>query len=96
MCFVPDLVRWTFEGDALPMGLRPEGIYFRPKVVFDQRTSEYVLWVNYLRQQDPTTWLGSTPLQSYMTNISTVVGKSSTPVGPFAIATPPAASRPSQ
>ena len=84
-----DLVQWTYEGDALPMELRPRGIYFRPKVIFDQRTSEYVLWVNYLRQQSATSWPGTTPLQSYMTNISTVVGKSTSPLGPFRIAAPP-------
>ena len=46
----PDLLHWTYEGDGLPAGARPPGIYFRPKVVFDPRTKEFVLWVNYLRQ----------------------------------------------
>lgn len=82
-----DLVRWTFEGDALPMNLRPRGVYFRPKVIFDARTNEYVLWVNYLRQQG-THWPQNTPLQSYISNISTLVAKSKSPTGPFRLATP--------
>ena len=45
-----DLVRWRYEGDALPFDARPRGIYFRPKVIFDARTGDYVLWINYLRQ----------------------------------------------
>ena len=82
-----DLVQWTYEGDALPVATRPRGIYFRPKVVFDARSSEYVLWINYLRQER-TTWPLNTPVRSYQNNISAIVGKSSSPVGPFRIVNP--------
>ena len=44
----PDLVNWTSEGEILPASDRPEGIYFRPKVKYNARTKEFVLWVNYL------------------------------------------------
>ena len=83
-----DLVQWTYEGDALPFSSRPRGIYFRPKVIFDARTSEYVLWINYLRQSSRTSWPGNSPLQSYMSNITIVVGKSLSPVGPFRVVNP--------
>lgn len=83
-----DLVTWRFEGDALPFGARPRGIYFRPKVVYDARAGEYVLWINYLRQQSRLSWPADTPLQSYMSNISAVVGKATSPAGPFAIVNP--------
>ena len=59
-----DLVRWHYEGDALPAAKRPPGIYFRPKLIYDARTSEFVLWVNYLRQQGPR-WPANTPLQAH-------------------------------
>lgn len=45
-----DLVLWKFEGEALPFRSRPLGIYFRPKVVYNQQTHEYVLWVNLLHK----------------------------------------------
>ena len=44
----PDLQQWTFIADILPVESRPEGIYFRPKVVYNVNTEEYVLWINYL------------------------------------------------
>jgi hypothetical protein len=83
-----DLVFWKYEGDALPFDSRPRGIYFRPKIIFDKRTSEYVLWVNFLRQES-TTWPLSTPVRSYQNNISTLVSKSTSPLGPFSIGPPP-------
>eukprot|EP00931_Biecheleriopsis_adriatica_P028574 TRINITY_DN17031_c0_g1_i1.p1 TRINITY_DN17031_c0_g1~~TRINITY_DN17031_c0_g1_i1.p1 ORF type:complete len:440 (+),score=64.77 TRINITY_DN17031_c0_g1_i1:26-1345(+) len=82
-----DLVRWTYEGDALPKSMRPYGIYFRPKIIFDPRTSEFVLWINYLRQQGPN-WPRNTPLQSYISNISIVVAKAASPQGPFKVVNP--------
>ena len=69
------------------MPSRPTGIYFRPKVVFDSRTSEYVLWINYLRQEG-SSWPYNTPVRSYSNNISAVVAKSSSPAGPFKIVNP--------
>lgn len=80
----PDLVSWTYEGNGLPLENRPEGIYFRPKVIFDNKTAEYVLWVNYLRKSG-STWASNTPLTSYMSNISYIVARSSTVTGPFTV-----------
>lgn len=82
-----DLVTWRYEADAFPKSRRPRGIYFRPKVVFDARTSEYVLWINFLRQEG-TVWPLNTPLTSYAHNISAVVAKSASPIGPFQIVNP--------
>lgn len=83
----PDLVSWTYEGDGLPEAARPSGIYFRPKVVFDPRTFEYVLWINYLKKSGGS-WPMSTPLLSYMGNISYVVARASSPTGPFTVVNP--------
>ena len=84
-----DLVRWRYEGDALPFDARPRGIYFRPKVIFDARSGDYVLWINYLRQSPRSAFpAGNTPLQSYMSNISTIVAKARSPRGPFAVVNP--------
>eukprot|EP01062_Namystynia_karyoxenos_P029787 TRINITY_DN22323_c0_g1_i1.p1 TRINITY_DN22323_c0_g1~~TRINITY_DN22323_c0_g1_i1.p1 ORF type:complete len:366 (+),score=96.21 TRINITY_DN22323_c0_g1_i1:85-1182(+) len=76
----PDLVNWTFAGDALPLAARPEGIYFRPKVVRHQQRGEWVLWVNYLAEGHPGEW----PLRAYP-NATYVVAVSSSPVGPFKV-----------
>lgn len=46
----PNLRDWKFEGEGLPMASRPRGIYFRPKVAFNRKTGEYVLWINLLYQ----------------------------------------------
>merc|ERR1719186_950912 len=54
----PDLEQWTFVTDIFPVGSRPDGIYFRPKVIYHKQTKEYVLWINYLAP-------ASTPLASY-------------------------------
>ena len=73
-----DLTTWSFVGDALPVnGTRPEGIYFRPKVVFNPKTSQYVLWINYL--PPARTPLGSYPEATYL------VGTSDKAEGPFEI-----------
>ena len=81
----PDLTNWTFEGDALPTQARPKGVYFRPKVVYNRRTSEYVLWINFLYERSAH----QTPLGAYP-NATYLVGASKSPVGPFTIATPSA------
>ena len=82
-----DLATWRYEGDALPVNARPFGIYFRPKIVFDHRSDEFVLWINYLRKQGPR-WPQNTPLQSYTSNISIVVARAQSLRGPFAIVEP--------
>lgn len=44
----PDLENWTFVKDVFPPNARPEGIYFRPKVLYNSQNDEFVLWVNHL------------------------------------------------
>ena len=64
-----DLSSWTYVGDALPVnGTRPEGIYFRPKVVYNPKTSLYVLWINYLPPAN--TPLGAYPNATYLVGTS--------------------------
>ena len=74
-----DLVSWTYEGDALPQASRPSGVYFRPKVIYNANTTEYVLWVNVLAADK-----GPTPLKAYPHAVY-MVGVSGTPTGPFSI-----------
>ena len=79
----PDLINWTYVGDALPFNTRPFGIYFRPKVIYNKMTQKYVLWINWVSYEQ------------HMDNISTVnyyntsyiVATSNSPNGPFEIET---------
>jgi hypothetical protein len=64
----PDLAQWTFEGELLRG--RPEGIYYRPYVVFNPNTRQYVLWYNWY----PKLWDGRVG-----------VATSDTPLGPFTV-----------
>lgn len=67
----PDLERWTLEGELLEE--RPEGIYYRPYVVFNPNTRKYVLWYNWYLKL----WNGQVG-----------VATCDTPVGPFKIINP--------
>jgi len=78
----PDLATWTFRGNALPTEARPNGIYFRPKVIFNSATAKYVMWVNYLPP-------ASSPLAAYP-NATYVIAESATPAGPFTVVNPKA------
>ena len=71
----PDLENWTFVRDIYPTENRQEGIYFRPKVIYNESTQEYVLWINYLAP-------ASSPLVSYP-KAMLVVATSKSPSGPF-------------
>ena len=73
----PDLETWTFVSSILPLKDRPEGIYFRPKVIYNQKNSEYILWINYLAPD-------SSPLAAYPKAVL-IVASSKTPEGPFTI-----------
>ena len=75
----PDLESWTFVSNILPLDLRPEGIYFRPKVLFNKATEEWVLWVNHLPP-------AISPLVAYP-EAGFLVATSSTPEGPFSVVT---------
>jgi hypothetical protein len=66
-----DLVHWRFEGEILESP--PDGVYFRPYVVFNPATRKYVLWYNWY----PRLWDGQ---------VGAAV--SDTPVGPFTIVNP--------
>jgi len=67
----PDLGRWTFEGELLKYP--PTGVYYRPYVVFNSNTRQYVLWYNWY----PKLWDGQIG-----------VAVSDKPTGPFRIANP--------
>lgn len=76
-----DLRSWTFVGDALagtPSWLRDHSIIFRPAVIRHPRSGQYVLWVNRLPRDSPTT-------EAYR-RAGFAVGVSSRPEGPFAFA----------
>ena len=81
----PDLVSWTRAREALPIADRPEGIYFRPKVVRCPLTGKFVLWINYLPP-------ASTPLAAYP-HATYSAATADSPEGPFTIVTPKTAVR---
>ena len=74
-----DLMEWEFMGDILPQGMRPEGVYFRPKVLYDDRTQRFILWVNIVNQ-----WLVHLP--NYLDS-DLLVATSSSIAGPYTITT---------
>jgi hypothetical protein len=75
----PDLSRWTFVRDIFPWnGGRPLGIYYRPKVIFNQLTQLYVLWVNRVQRS------GRFDIPDFF-NASYVVATSRTPDGLFTV-----------
>ena len=63
-----DLEHWTFDGELLKSP--PDGVYYRPYVVYNRRTKMYVLWYNWY----PKLFEG---------RVGVAIGK--TPVGPFTI-----------
>ena len=77
----PDLKHWTFETELAPSGSRPVGIYFRPKVLYNPRSKEFVLWVNYLAP-------ASSPLRAYPKAVF-LVFTSQSPLGPFKLESGP-------
>jgi hypothetical protein len=46
------LKNWHYEGELLPN--KPEGVYYRPNVVYNKKTKKYVLWYNW----NPKLWDG--------------------------------------
>ena len=73
-----DLANWTFISNVLPEEDRPNGIYFRPKVIYDSRRNHYVLWVNRVN--------GFMGLPNYL-DADLLVAVSNTPEGPFTVIT---------
>ena len=54
----PDLWQWTEVGDALvgaPSWLRDDSIVFRPAILRNPTTGRFVLWINRLPRDTPTT-----------------------------------------
>lgn len=64
----PDMQTWTFEGSLLKSP--PNGVFYRPYVVFNPKTKKYVAWYNWY----PKLWQGQDG-----------VAVSDNPVGPFVI-----------
>ncbi len=75
----PDLENWTFQANIFPENARPFGIYFRPKVIYNEKTGQFVLWINHLPP-------ASTPLASYP-DARLMVAISSDPKGVFEVVT---------
>ena len=75
----PDLENWTFIANVFPESTRPEGIYFRPKVIFNRNTGKFVLWINHLPP-------ANSPLASYP-NARLLVAQSDSPDGVFQVVT---------
>jgi hypothetical protein len=63
-----DLVTWKFEGKLLAS--RPDGVYYRPHVVYNAKNKKYILWYNW----NPKLWDGQFG-----------VAESEYPQGPFKI-----------
>eukprot|EP00039_Didymoeca_costata_P021798 m.345456 g.345456 ORF g.345456 m.345456 type:complete len:364 (-) comp26482_c0_seq1:23-1114(-) len=64
-----DFASWEYKGVALQLANRPQGIEFRPHVVYNQASNKYVMWF----EDRPTAIVSS----GYF------VATSSTPEGPF-------------
>mmetsp|Transcript_44120 Transcript_44120/g.103677 ORF Transcript_44120/g.103677 Transcript_44120/m.103677 type:complete len:309 (-) Transcript_44120:67-993(-) len=71
----PDLASgtWTYVSDALPVEHRPEGIYYRPRVIYNKANATFVLWVNLV------------PDGSQFGASRYVVATSKKPTGPFSV-----------
>jgi Glycosyl hydrolases family 43 len=63
-----NLTNWTFEGELIQN--RPDGVYYRPHVVFNKKRKKYILWYNW----NPKLWDGQFG-----------VAESDLPTGPFKI-----------
>eukprot|EP00462_Mataza_sp_D1_P006741 CAMPEP_0175121810 /NCGR_PEP_ID=MMETSP0087-20121206/1369_1 /TAXON_ID=136419 /ORGANISM="Unknown Unknown, Strain D1" /LENGTH=240 /DNA_ID=CAMNT_0016403381 /DNA_START=119 /DNA_END=838 /DNA_ORIENTATION=- len=82
----PDLSSWKLQSlNVLPVSSRPNGIYYRPKVVFNTQTKLFVLWVNLLPYS-----ADESPLQVYPHAVY-LVASSAQLAGPFVVRTKQAA-----
>ena len=64
-----DLMSWTYEGRLLKEDA-PQGVYYRPHVIYNEKTKRYVLWYNWY----PKLWDGQFG-----------VATSKSPTGPFKV-----------
>jgi hypothetical protein len=64
-----NLSKWKFEGALLKE--KPEGVYYRPHVVYNAKTKKYVLWYNWY----PKLWYGQfgVAISDYPTGPFTIV-----------------------
>lgn len=72
----PDLVNWTLRSENI-LPVRPFGIYFRPKVVFNMNTRQFVMWIHRLPN-------ATSPLAGYAL-AALVVAVADKPNGPFTV-----------
>jgi len=63
-----NLKDWRFDGELIESP--PDGVYYRPYVIYNRNTRKYILWYNWL----PKLWEGKVG-----------VAVSDTPVGPFKV-----------
>ncbi len=63
-----DMTNWKYEGKLLDT--QPEGVYYRPHVIYNKKNKKYILWYNWY----PKLWEGQFG-----------VATSDTPHGPFKI-----------
>jgi hypothetical protein len=69
VCYSSDnMTTWKYEGALLPQ--KPKGVYYRPHVIFNEKTKKYILWYNW----NPKLWDGQFG-----------VAESVNPQGPFTI-----------
>lgn len=74
-----NLYDWKLENnDLLPFGDRPSAIYYRPKVIYNKKNQQYVMWLNAVF----VNWVPNFMNSTY------VVATSSSPFGPFHVVTP--------
>eukprot|EP00756_Hemistasia_phaeocysticola_P055694 Hpha_TRINITY_DN31661_c0_g1::TRINITY_DN31661_c0_g1_i1::g.29203::m.29203 len=83
-----DLSTWSLlNPSVIPDSERPNGIYFRPKVVFNRATAKFVLWFNYVTEglpdaDCPASW-GPLGAKGCKTVYGTAVAD--TPEGPYEV-----------
>ena len=82
-----DLTHWDAVGDVLPSSSRPEGVYFRPKVIWWKDV--FHLFVNFLPSSHPNTSsyfhsFESSPIRAYTRSLI-LKGVSKTVEGPFVL-----------
>jgi len=81
-----DLITWTLVNPSiLPADKRPNGIYFRPKLIHNSATGRYVLWFNFVTAgwECPKSW-GLNPASDCWSTYGTAVSISG-PAGPYKI-----------
>jgi len=73
-------MHWTLlNPSVLPADKRPNGIYFRPKVIYNAATRKFVLWFNYVTAG----WSCPADFEHCWSVYGTAI--SDTPAGPFVI-----------